>query len=169
MQTAGSENSCDDATSGVSLERQLACEWAAVEQRQARWTPPARRRRRRLAEQMSLGGRGCHVAKVTAAVHAPMPSIGPPQRVAFLYTGQARTFSVRWQHENHLESLVRAKDALFHGFHVHTFFVLPEDQWLTDATRAELLSLPTFTRLVTYDPRNIVVGNSSDDDQGDLQ
>ena len=63
-----------------------------------------------------------------------MPSIGgPSQRVAFLYTGQARTFSVWWQHENHLESLVRAKDALFHGFHVHAFFVLPEDEWLTDA------------------------------------
>lgn len=79
------------------------------------------------------------------------------QRVAFFYTGQARAFSVRWQHANHLTMLVDSAHTLYNKFRVHSFFVLPEDSWYTNTTRNILLDLPTMQKIVTYEPRGSIL------------
>ena len=83
-----------------------------------------------------------------------MPS-DAPKRVAFLYTGQPRAFSVAWQHANHLEMLVNAPDALFHEHGVSVFMVMPEDShW--KSSRSQLLKLPNLVNLVSYDTQATV-------------
>ena len=85
----------------------------------------------------------------------------PTERVALLYTGQPRAFSIAWQHDNHIKMLVTATRTLFHRFEVHTFVVAPIDAWHTNSTRAALLALPTLVQLLTYAPHATVHNDSS--------